>query len=116
MAERADIYLSRWDVDYLARYAFPLPISRGISQEFVRGTYPGWEWNDLLPALLASGRFDWDTRALRGDLAGVLFTASGEIVDDDGSLEYPAKPAEERRPQASPRGACLLWCGWAHLC
>lgn len=92
MAERADIYLSRAEVVSLARYAFPIPISRGFSQDYVRRTYPGWEWNDLYPALKASGRLEPEARRLRVDLAGVLFTSAGDIVDDDGSLAHPAKP------------------------
>lgn len=92
MAERTDIYLSRADVEALARYAFPLPVTHGFSQDYVRRTYPGWEWNDLLPVLQATGQYDRDTRTLRPDLVGVLFTADGDTIDDDGSLTHPAKP------------------------
>lgn len=92
MTERAEIYLSRADVEALARYAFHIPISRGFSQDYVRRTYPGWEWNDLYPALKASGRLEPESRRLRADLAGVLFTPAGDMIDDDGSLAHPAKP------------------------
>lgn len=92
MTNRADIYLSRSDVEALAHYAHYIPIGHGFSQRYVDQKYPGWLWNDLLPALLSTERYDRQTRTLRGNLVGVLFTAEGNIVDDDGSLAHPAKP------------------------
>lgn len=92
MAERDDIYLSRGDVEDLARYAFPIPVTRGFAQDYVSRKYPGWQWNELFPSLVTTGRFDKETHVLRTDLAGVLFTAEGDLVDDDGTLVHPAKP------------------------
>jgi len=92
MTERRDIYLSRNAVKDLAHYAHLIPITQGFSRDFVHKNYPGWEWNDLLPVLLSSGRYDKETRTLRRDLVGVVFTAEGEVIEDDGSLVHPVKP------------------------
>lgn len=96
MSERSDIYLSSDAVKDLAHYSHLIPLNHGFSQDYVDRNYPGWKWNELLPVLISTDRYDRTARALRSNLVGVVFTVEGDVIDDDGSLVHPAKPVSLR--------------------
>lgn len=76
---KEDLYLDNGAVKRLSHYAHPIPATRGISQAFVAETYPGWNWNDLIPVLLAQGLYDKDTRSLIAGVDGVWMRADGTV-------------------------------------
>ena len=39
----------------IAGYAHWIPITRGIYKDFLQRNYPGWEWNQIIPALIKKG-------------------------------------------------------------
>ena len=39
----------------IAGYAHWIPISRGSYKDFLHRNYPGWEWNQIIPALIKKG-------------------------------------------------------------
>ena len=39
----------------IAGYAHWIPITRGIYKDFLHRNYPGWEWNQIIPALIKKG-------------------------------------------------------------
>jgi hypothetical protein len=48
----------RLDIESLkmiAGYAHWIPITRGIYKDFLQRYYPGWEWNQIIPALIKKG-------------------------------------------------------------
>lgn len=39
----------------IAGYAHWIPITRGIYKDFLQRNYSGWEWNQIIPALIKKG-------------------------------------------------------------
>ena len=39
----------------LSNYAHWIPMVHGYTRDFMDRKYPGWQWNDLVPKMLAKG-------------------------------------------------------------
>jgi hypothetical protein len=50
-----EIILSVEDLKILANYAHWIPVIHGYTNQFMKETYPGWNWNDLIPKLIKNG-------------------------------------------------------------
>ena len=55
MANYISLVLDVEKIRELAHYYHWIPITRGYHHEYVRETYPGWSWMDLLPRLMNAG-------------------------------------------------------------
>ena len=56
----------RLDVEALtmiAGYAHWIPITQGLHLDFFQENYPGWEWNQIIPALIKNGVLALNSRA-----------------------------------------------------
>jgi hypothetical protein len=73
------------DVDslqQLAGYAHWIPALRGISEKYITRSYPGWEWNDIIPVLIEKGVLSTDSEAAdqRYLAHGISISASTQSV------------------------------------
>ena len=55
-----EITLSVEDLKLLANFAHWIPSIHGYTKEFMKETYPGWDWNDLIPKLLKNGSITYN--------------------------------------------------------
>lgn len=55
MSNQITLLLSVDAIRDLAHYYHWIPITRGYHDDYVRETYPGWCWNELLPRLMNAG-------------------------------------------------------------
>ena len=51
----AAVARTRADINRLLHYGHPVPVSRGLTAEYVDTHFPGWAWNRLLEVLKAAG-------------------------------------------------------------
>ena len=54
MKTEKSVVLGIKEIREISNYAHWLPISRGYHIGFLEDKYPGWDWNDLLPAIFAA--------------------------------------------------------------
>lgn len=92
----SSIYLSGSEILELAHYAHWIPVSRGITRDYVERTYPGWTFNSLYPPLVASGLLrprdqSFSRRRLIDGIIGVEINRAGTVTGDDGSSTSPAR-------------------------
>lgn len=52
MTTQNPLILTVDEIHALTNYAHWIPITQGIADEFIKATYPGWEWNQLIPTLI----------------------------------------------------------------
>lgn len=55
MSNNNSLLLTLNEIRDLALYHHWIPITRGYHHDYVRETYPGWSWLDLLPRLMNAG-------------------------------------------------------------
>ena len=51
----AELRLDIESLTTIAGYAHWIPITQGLHLEYFRSNYPGWEWNQIIPALIKKG-------------------------------------------------------------
>ena len=49
------LVLTVGDLLKIASYAHWIPITQGLYKDFFNRNFPGWEWNQIIPALIKRG-------------------------------------------------------------
>ena len=81
------------DVDQirlLTNYCHWIPVIHGYTAKFVEETYPGWNWNDLIPKMIKQGLITiepckndvklWQGLWLKADITEVTAIKNGKVI------------------------------------
>ena len=52
---KLNLTLTVEEILFLSNYAHWIPVTKGITDEYMQENYPGWKWNDLIPKMLKQG-------------------------------------------------------------
>jgi hypothetical protein len=50
-----NLTLGAEEIHLLSNYAHWIPAKKGITDDYMQETYPGWKWDDLIPKMLKQG-------------------------------------------------------------
>ena len=74
----------------LSNYAHWIPAVHGYTRDFMKKTYPGWDWNDLIPRMFRLGILRteasegdvklWQGLWLKAGITEVIATKTGDRV------------------------------------
>jgi hypothetical protein len=52
---KSDLILDFEALTKIAGYAHWIPVTQGRHKDFFQRNYPGWDWNQIIPALIKNG-------------------------------------------------------------